>query len=124
MQQFTIREYDDFFERVWRDMFVTYFVDDIKGGLTAEVVENRICNSILASYRSRLLSICIAGLNDKPMGFAIYQIDTPEIDWCKREGWGFIREFYIDGSCRGYGYGNRLCRYVEEQLYKRGVVVL
>jgi len=44
-------------------------------------------------------------LDDKIIGFVNYQIDTLDSDWCEREGWGFIREIYVDKTLRGKGLG-------------------
>lgn len=53
-------------------------------------------------------------------GFAIYQIDTPQSDWCERVGWGFIREVYVRPSARGRGLGRFWAQYLCAQLTSMG----
>lgn len=56
--------------------------------------------------------------DDTFIGFSVFQIDTPDNPLCKREGWGFIREFYIIPMQRRKGYAKRMCEYVEEKLFE------
>jgi GNAT superfamily N-acetyltransferase len=115
-----IVDYTSAYERAWRELFTTYFVDDLKTGLPKEIIQTKICNFILDAVRNETVSMKIALSADRPIGFGIYQIDTPKSDWCKREGWGFIREFYIERAHRGLGCGRRLCESVELALRQMG----
>jgi GNAT superfamily N-acetyltransferase len=55
-----------------------------------------------------------------PIGFGIAQIDSKENPWCKREGWGFIREFYIRPEHRRKGHARALLNAVEDVLRENG----
>lgn len=54
------------------------------------------------------------------IGFSVYQIDAPESDWCKRPGWGFIREFYVIPAYRAQGTGAALAAHTEQALRAMG----
>ena len=53
-------------------------------------------------------------------GFVIAQIDGPDKDWCKRPGWGFIRELYVLPNRRGRGIAGRLVRRAEQSMARGG----
>ncbi len=46
----------------------------------------------------------------------MYQIDSPKSDWCQKEGFGFIREIYINEELRNQGLGKILVDYAERFL--------
>lgn len=64
------------------------------------------------------LYLCIK--NNEPIGFAMAQIDTKDNPLCKREGWGFIREFYIISGFRRKGYAKQMCEFIENVIYSHG----
>lgn len=64
------------------------------------------------------LYLCVKG--QEPVGFAMAQIDTTDNPLCKREGWGFIREFYIVPSYRRKGYAKQMCELIENVIYTNG----
>ena len=99
-------------------MLIPYFTDDLKEEWTDEVVE-RIGEFILSQYRDGILDILLLWEKEKPVGFAICQVDSPASDWCKREGWGFIREFYIEPGCRMTGKGHFLAMQTEQRLIEK-----
>ena len=53
-------------------------------------------------------------------GFVIAQIDGEGKDWCKRPGWGFIRELYVLPSHRGKGVAGKLIRRAEQDMLRSG----
>ena len=53
-------------------------------------------------------------------GFVIAQIDSEGKDWCKRPGWGFIRELYVLPGHRGKGIAGKLVRHAEASLLQSG----
>ena len=53
-------------------------------------------------------------------GFIIAQIDGEGKDWCKRPGWGFIRELYVLQSHRGRGIAGKLVRRAEASMLQGG----
>ncbi|HEX3076917.1 MAG TPA: GNAT family N-acetyltransferase [Lachnospiraceae bacterium] len=60
-------------------------------------------------------------INGETVGFICYQIDTDKSDWCEREGWGFIKEIFINRTLRGKNYGVKLVYHAETKLYAKGV---
>ncbi len=64
-------------------------------------------------YKEWLYFCAIDGLF---IGFSIFQVDTPDNPMCKREGWGFIREFYIIPSHRRNGFAKQMYQFVEKKL--------
>ncbi|MDR2687256.1 MAG: GNAT family N-acetyltransferase [Oscillospiraceae bacterium] len=53
-------------------------------------------------------------------GFVIAQVDGEGKDWCKRPGWGFIRELYVAPSHRGKGVAGKLVRRAECSILQSG----
>ena len=53
-------------------------------------------------------------------GFVIAQIDGEGKDWCKRPGWGFIRELYVLPGHRGKGVAGKLVRRAEASMLQAG----
>lgn len=113
-------EYEASMEQIFIDMFVKYFMDDLEMELTEEVIKTKICTFIIKAREKGLVSICMAYMDALPVGFGIYQIDSPEKDWCKREGWGFIREFCIAPAYRKLGCGRAMATYILERLRAMG----
>ena len=62
--------------------------------------------------------LCFCGKT--PVGFVMAQIDTQENPLCKREGWGFIREFYVAPAYRRKDCGRQMCRFIENVIYTDG----
>ncbi|HBN85189.1 MAG TPA: hypothetical protein DDZ89_15250, partial [Clostridiales bacterium] len=116
-----VKNYDNSMKSVWQDMFVQYFQKDLKVELSEKILKEKVCSFILEQWSKDVVFISMLVLNDDVIGFAIYQIDTPESDWCKRPGWGFIREFYIDDAYRRNGYGKHLINVIERDLLSRHV---
>ncbi len=53
-------------------------------------------------------------------GFVIFQIDDMINDWCFKEGWGDVREIYVDAACRRHGLGRALLEFAEAKLKEAG----
>lgn len=115
-----IKSYEESMRREWEDMFIAYFKDDLDDDLSEEIIRGKICDFILRQESRKIVSICVPELDGRMIGFGIYQIDKPESDWCKHEGWGFIREFYIVKKMRRQGYGSKLAAFIENELYRAG----
>lgn len=76
-----------------------YVVPDVKAGLVrAELLddENGAC------------------------GFILYQTDAIDNEWCRKEGWGDIREIYIRPNRRRKGLGKFLLYTAEMKLSESG----
>lgn len=101
------------------EMFYAYFRNDFKIEITDDKAE-KICAQIAESAISGVVPLDLLLLNGKIVGFVCYQIDTPHSDWCEREGWGFIREIYVDQSLRGKSLGSKLVAHAENSLYANG----
>ena len=99
-------------------MLTAYFKDDLKKDWPCHVVE-RISEFILSQCRDEILEILLLFEREEMAGFAICQVDSPASDWCKREGWGFIREFYIAPPYRLTGKGRFLAERTEMLLKEK-----
>ncbi|WBW96399.1 GNAT family N-acetyltransferase [Oceanirhabdus sp. W0125-5] len=102
------------------EMFISYFRDDFNFKITDEKAE-KLCSRIGQESKSGITLLDMLLLDGKMVGFISYQIDTPNSDWCEREGWGFIREIYVDKNLRGKGLGQKLVVHAEKNLYANGV---
>ncbi|MCL2350662.1 MAG: GNAT family N-acetyltransferase, partial [Defluviitaleaceae bacterium] len=51
----------------------------------------------------------------------LYQIDSQGngSDWFYKEGYGFVRELYIEADLRNGGYGRALATHAENEMLKR-----
>lgn len=107
-------------EVVFRSQFLSYFLEDLKIPLTPRQVNEKICTFLLRQVEKGIVFLDLLYRDETPIGFCLYQIDKNESDWCKQEGWGFIREFYIEQSERRQSCGTYLCRAVEKRLYEMG----
>ena len=115
------KDYDQTMLQEFEEMLLCYFTDDIHSELSPDIIRKKIVCPIVESWERGTPSLCIACEDQTSVGFCIYQIDSPESDWCKKEGWGFIREFYIKKPFRGRGYGRKLAAFTEKMLFGRGV---
>lgn len=101
------------------EMFCSYFRNDFKIEISDKKAEE-ICAKIVESSISGVVPLDLLLLDGKTVGFICYQIDTPHSDWCEREGWGFIREIYVNQTLRGKGLGLKLVTHAEKILYANG----
>ncbi|MBN2797245.1 MAG: GNAT family N-acetyltransferase [Clostridia bacterium] len=65
----------------------------------------KMCNRILKDVKDEILFLELMMIGQQPVGFINYQVDSKRIDWCEREGWGFIREMYMDKAFRNRNLG-------------------
>lgn len=107
------------FEKQFEEMLVAYF-NELDSGIPEGILKEKLFPYVLRLYQQEIIHIALLVRNELPAGFAIYQIDTPRSDWCKKEGWGCIREFFIAESHRRQGYGRKLAAYSENHLRKLG----
>ena len=101
------------------DMLVAYF-DELQSDIPEHIARGRLLDLIHTLQKQSIVHIGLCMDKQEPIGFTIYQIDCPESDWCKRPGWGFIREFYISPEHRNKGYGRQLAAYSEAELQRLG----
>lgn len=102
------------------EMFCTYFRNDFKIEISGKKAE-KLCSEIAEKSVSGVIPLDMLLLDGEIVGFVSYQIDTAYSDWCEREGWGFIREIYVNQTLRGKGLGSKLVTHVEKILYNKGV---
>ncbi len=102
------------------NMFNSYFLNDCDIKLKYSEIEE-ICSEIIETSKREVSPLYLIKINKKPVGFIIYQIDTPRSDWCQKEGFGFIRELYIEKNFRKRGLGKLLFTHVEKILEDKSV---
>lgn len=115
----TILRYDTLLRAKFAGLLTEYF-EELNAQLPHDIILERILPMFEIQDHQRIGTIVLALHRGKPMGFAIYQIDSPRSDWCKYPGWGCIREFYIRPEFRHKGFGRRLAAYAESHLKKLG----
>lgn len=115
----TICQFEPIHRTHLETMLVDYFTE-LSAGIPEPVIRGKILNLFQEGHNRNILRIAIAVENNAPMGFSIYQIDSPKSDWCKRIGWGSIREFYIRPTFRGHGLGTQLAAWTDRELRKMG----
>ena len=115
IRSFTDSDFDAFAQMVG-----VYFIEDLK-----ETLYNNppvgMCNTMIQSVKDGITHLDIMHIDDTPIGFIMYQVDSPKSDWCEKEGYGFIREMYIRKDYRKKGYGKILATHAEGELKKLSV---
>jgi ribosomal protein S18 acetylase RimI-like enzyme len=102
------------------EMFCAYLGNDFNMAISDDKAV-KICSKIAETSVSGVTPLDMLLLDGKISGFVCYQVDTPHSDWCEREGWGFIREIYVNQAFRGKGLGLKLVAHAEKILYAKGV---
>ncbi len=111
----TIKQYEPSMKTNLVQLMTAYF-PEVNADIPQYIIETKLIELIESQIESHLLNAAIAFEKDIPVGFSIFQIDRPESDWCKREGWGFIREFYIVPEYRRRHFGTELAHYSVQKL--------
>lgn len=119
MESIVIRnyQYNDF--KSFRNLFYSYFNNDFRIEISMEQAED-ICRRIIESTKKKITSLEIITKDLVMIGFCIYQVDSTLSDWCEKEGWGCIREFFIVDDERDKGYGKKLIMSIESKLKELG----
>ncbi len=115
----TIQPYAHSMKDQFSQLLADYFTE-IHSDIPEHIIRGKLMDLIHSQQESGILRVDLLVTETKPIGFSIYQIDTPESDWCKRPGWGFIREFYVAPACRLQGFGGALAAHSEKQLRDMG----
>ena len=115
-----IREYSASDRIAFIEMLVTCFSQDYKLSATQAQLEGW-CDTLEQQAAAQIVFLDILTIDDAPQGFILYQIDSPESDWCVKEGYGFIRELYVAKDFRNAGYGKVLVSHAENKLRQRCV---
>ena len=85
-----------------------------------EDVEHLIDEYILPDLLAGLIKIDMLSEGGKYIGFAVYQIDDIDNEWNVKEGWGDIREIFVEAPYRRRGYGKFLLFTAEMKLKESG----
>ena len=115
----TIIPYSKTCKQILADNMAAYMTE-LDCGIPEEIIRGKLADFIDSQWESGIICIDLLMEEDICAGFSVYQMDTPESDWCKRPGWGFIREFYIDPSFRKTGMGRKLAEHTEVTLRTMG----
>ena len=115
-----ILDYNAALRSQFEELLVTYFTVDLNSDIPEDIIRGKLMDLISKQTEDGVIHVAIATENDSAIGFSIYQIDSTHSDWCKRPGWGFIREFHVARSCRHRGFGSALAAYSEEKLLQLG----
>lgn len=115
-----IKSFEEFYYKSFVNMFYAYFLHDFNIELQYSQVEE-ICLDIIEMVKKRIIFLDLLTINNEARGFVIYQIDSPKSDWCRKEGFGFIREVYIERELREKGLGGSLIAHVERILKDKNV---
>ena len=115
----TIIPYEQTHRQILSSLLTDYFTE-LGSDIPEQIIHGKLMDLIERQCRAGIIHTVIAVTEDLPIGFSIFQIDSTESDWCKRPGWGFIREFYVIPSFRNHGYGKALAAHTVQQLKSMG----
>ena len=115
----TIIPYTNMHKEQMDERMVAYMTE-LKCDIPEEIIRGKLMDLIDRQCASGVIHADLAIEDTVCIGFSIYQIDSVESDWCKRPGWGFIREFYVIPSFRNHGYGKALAAHTVQQLKSMG----
>lgn len=119
----TITDYTNAHKRQFEDLMIDY-IAELGDSTPADVLREKLFPFIQRQLDSGIIRIALITDESGPVGFSVYQIDQERSDWCKRPGWGFIREFYIAPPYRKLGYGTLLAEDTERRLRQMEAVQL
>ncbi len=95
---------------------LTAYFPQVDAQIPEDILQGKLMDLICDQQEQGILHIRLVRCDDAWAGFSIFQIDSPESDWCKRPGWGFVREFYIAPDFRRRGLGKALAEHTEQAL--------
>lgn len=117
-----IRSYSEENHKDFEKLFINYWLMDLKNDHTVDVIKIKVINECIVPHLKKGATFAdMIYENNKPVGFILYQVDKSISDWCKREGWGFIREFHIEKTHRKRGYGSMMVGHMESKLKEKNV---
>lgn len=100
------------FKKLFCDYYAELGCDDDCGHLLDEY--------ILPDVLAGLVKCDILEENGKACGFVLYQIDDIDNEWNLKEGWGDIREIFVDSDHRQNGLGKFVLYTAEMKLKESG----
>lgn len=104
----------------FKEMFVDYFVSDLKAPFAPEVIRDQIAPKPAEASAAGYAPVLLAVDGDRAVGFIQFQIDSEESDWNDRPGWGFIRECYVRRDYRRRGVGTALVQTADASMREAG----
>lgn len=119
----TILTYDKSKRTQLSDMMAAYMLE-LNCGIPEEIIRGKLAGFIDKQWQQGIIRIDLCREGNAYIGFSVYQIDHVDSDWCKRPGWGFIREFYVVPAYRRTGIGKILAAHTEQELHKLGAARL
>jgi len=115
-----IRKFADSDFDAFAKMVGVYFIEDLNEPLRQNPPVD-MCKIIVQSLKDGISYIDLIHVDDLPIGFICYQVDSSKSDWCEKDGYGCIREMYIQKEYRMHGYGKALATHAENELKKLSV---
>ena len=115
-----IKPYSDEYFDAFAQMVGTYFIEDLKEPLSNNPPIG-MCKAMTQSVTDGITYLDLLHLGGIPIGFIMYQVDSPKSNWCEKEGYGFIREMYLCKNYRKQGFGKILAAHAENELKKLSV---
>lgn len=112
----TIRKYADADYAAYKALFTEYFRQDFRFDITDEDLD-KICTGVAKHVCKGIQFLDLLICDGVPQGFIEYQVDSPNSDWCEKEGYGCIREVFIKPELRKHGLGRLLAKHAEENLF-------
>ena len=103
--------------KIFYKLFKVYFIELFGNNTEVNMTDKEILEAFeyfKNGMVNELYWIYFCSLDNEIIGFVIAQIDTPEKDWCQKQGWGFIREFFINLPYRKKGYAKLMCKFIED----------
>ncbi|MCD7729295.1 MAG: GNAT family N-acetyltransferase [Clostridia bacterium] len=106
----------DTFADKFKDMFSVYYLE-----LGCEENGEHLADEyVIPDMLKGLLRVDLIEEEGEVCGFCIYQTDSNGNDWNFKEGFGDIREIYIESGRRGKGLGKFLLYSAEMRLKENG----
>ncbi|MCL2619352.1 MAG: GNAT family N-acetyltransferase [Defluviitaleaceae bacterium] len=115
-----IKKFNDLDFDIFAQMVGVYFIEDLEETLNHNPPIG-MCKAMTQAAKDGIIHLDLLHLDDTAIGFIMYQVDSPESNWCEKEGYGFIREMYIRKDHRKQGYGKVLVAHAENELKKLSV---
>jgi len=111
--------YNQTMKKALIEMMASYF-PEVDAGIPEEIIRGKLFELIQGQHEAGIVHIFVGFSGAEAIGFSFFQIDNPKSDWCKRPGWGLIREFYIRPEFRRKGRGRQLESQTVKTLQKMG----
>lgn len=105
---------------VFSEYFLELFKNDEEGYNQIKDRIDEIFTWFLEDMRHQDSWVFVGRNHEQIMGFIFAQIDQPNKSWCKRQGWGLIRETYVVPSQRGRGFAKALVAHAEAAMTEAG----